>query len=96
MEPWSPVLSVREFGGRCRLSLAGIASADGATLQHAGDELVARVMDVAAALERGFPFSSSMPPPHPHVLRFLYEIRRRAARGEDVRGLIFGEPGDAY
>jgi hypothetical protein len=90
VDSWSPVLSVRELGHGCRLSLAGIAYADGATLQQAAERLIARVLDAAEALESGIPFSPAMPPPPAGVLRFLHDIRQRAARREDVRGLILG------
>ena len=91
MDSWLPVLSVRELPRGCRLSLAGIAHGDGATLQQAADHLIARVLDMAIALERGVPCSPSIPPPPASVLGFLHEVRQRAARHEEVRGLILGD-----
>jgi hypothetical protein len=95
VDSWSPVLSVRELGHGCRLSLAGIAYADGATLQQAADRLIARVLDAAIALESGIPCSPSMPPPPASVLGFLHKVRQRAARREDVRALVLGDTRDA-
>lgn len=92
METWVPVLSVREHGRGCRLSLSGIAHGDGTTLQRAGDALVARVVELAAVVRGGASFSPSVPPPHPAILELLYRVGERAARQEDVRGLIFGDP----
>src|SRR3954451_15589378 len=47
-----PSLTIREHGGRCRLRLAD-AWGDGATLQEAADDLVARVVRHAGALRGG-------------------------------------------
>src|SRR4051812_33637835 len=52
-EPWIPSLTVREHGPCCRLCLAGDAWGDGATLQEAADDLVARVMRLARAIRTG-------------------------------------------
>jgi hypothetical protein len=95
VDSWSPILSVHELGHGCRLSLAGIAYADGATLQQAADRLTARVLDAAIALESGIPCSPAIPPPPADVLSFLHEIRQRAARREDVRALVLGARRDA-
>jgi hypothetical protein len=90
MEPWAPVLSVQELGYGCRLSLSGIAHADGRTLQDAADALVARVLDVAYALRDGASFPPGVPTPQPGTLAFLYRIGELAERCEDVRGLVLG------
>src|SRR3954471_14036955 len=52
-EPWTPSLTVRERGGRCRLYLAPDAWGDGATLQEAADDLIARLVLLARALRAG-------------------------------------------
>jgi hypothetical protein len=91
VDSWTPVLSVRQLPRGCRLSLAGIAHGDGATLQQAADDLIARVLDMAIALEHGVASSPGIPLPPASVLGFLHEVRRSAARPQDVRGLVLGD-----
>jgi hypothetical protein len=86
-----PPLAVQKTGGRCRLLLGGDAWGDGATLQEAADDLVARVMRHAAALRSGgFSYPKELNPPDPSWLEFLYEVSEIAARGGDVRQHIVG------
>jgi hypothetical protein len=70
---------------------------DGATLQEAADDLVARVMRQAEALRTGgFRYAKDMSPPDPRWVEFLYEVGDIAAgagRG-DVRQRIVGIPED--
>jgi hypothetical protein len=89
MEPWTPGLSVRELSFGCRLTLTGIAYGDGATLQQAADQLVTRVVAAASAVNE-VSFAPGLPPPDARVLGFLYAVWERAARREEVRGLILG------
>jgi hypothetical protein len=89
-EPWMPPLTVHEQGGRCRLRLAGGAWGDGATLQEAADDLVARVIQHAATLHGGFAWARELGPPDWRWLEFLYEVGEIAARGGDVRRRIVG------
>jgi hypothetical protein len=87
--PWTPALVIQEHGGRCRLLLGGDAWGDGATLQEAADDLVARVMRHAAALRAGgFACPKDMSPPDSRWLEFLYELSDIAACGGDVRQRI--------
>jgi hypothetical protein len=87
--PWTPPLVIREHCGRCRLLLGGDAWGDGATLQEAADDLVARVMRHAAALRAGgFRCPKDLSPPDSRWLDFLYEVGEIAARGGDVRQRI--------
>jgi hypothetical protein len=90
-EPWSPPLELTDTGGQCRLSLAGCASGCGATLQEAADDLVARVLLMAARVRAGtaWPVSTDIPPPDPLVLQLLHEIGDVASRGGDVRARLF-------
>jgi hypothetical protein len=91
--PWTPALVVQEHGGRCRLLLGGDAWGDGATLQEAADDLVARVMRYAVALRAGgFTYPKEVSPPDPRWLEFLYDVSDLAARGGDVRQRIVAEP----
>jgi hypothetical protein len=91
-ERWSPHLELTDAGGQCRLSLAGCASGRGATLQEAADDLVARVLLMAARVRAGaaWPSSTDLPPPDPLVLELLDEIGDVASRGGDVRARLFG------
>ena len=85
-EPWIPSLTVREHGRCCRLYLAGDAWGDGATLQEAADDLVARVMRLARAIRTGgWTWAQELGPPDWRWLDFLYELGEIAERGGDVR-----------
>ena len=89
-------MSGRREGGEDVRHPAGVGEAVGgprgqATLQQAADHLIARVLDMAIALERGVPCSPSIPPPPANLLGFLHEVRGRAARRQDVRGLVVGD-----
>ena len=90
-EPWTPSLTVREHGGRCRLDLAGNAWGDGATLQEAADDLMARVMLLARALRTGgWTWAHELGAPDRRWLDFLYELGEIAERGGDVRRRVLG------
>jgi hypothetical protein len=81
---------VSEVGGRVRLSLVGFSHAEGATLQEAADELVRRMLLIAMAFRTdgiGKPYAYQ---PDPDALQFIWELGEMAARGEDIRGLLFG------
>ena len=90
-----PSLTVREQGGRCRLRLAGDAWGNGATLQEAADDLVARVIRHAAALRDGCTWPCELGPQDRRWFEFLYEVGEIAARGGDVRRRIVGGGGVA-
>ena len=91
MPRYTPSLRVSEIGGRVRLSLVGFRHADGATLQEAADELVRRMLLVAMALRTDgigrMPYAFQ---PDPDELQFIWELGEIAARGEDIRGRLFG------
>jgi hypothetical protein len=85
-----PSLTVREHGGRCRLRLAD-AWGDGATLQEAADDLVARVVRHAGALRAGgWACGSELSWGDERWLDFLYEVGEIAARGGEVRSRVVG------
>jgi hypothetical protein len=90
-EPWTPALSIREVGGRCRLNLAGNVHGEGATLQEAADDLVRRLLALALSLRSsaGFRVSVEVPGVDLRWFEFLYELGALAARGEDIRDRVF-------
>ena len=49
-EPWTPALRLHESAGRCRLTLEGVTSGQGQTLQEAADELVGRLLTIVTAV----------------------------------------------
>jgi hypothetical protein len=85
-EPWTPSLTIREHGHRCRLQLAADAWGDGATLQEAADDLIGRVMLLARAIRTGgWTCARELGAPDLRWLDFLYELGEIAERGGDVR-----------
>ena len=90
-ESWTPALSVREVGGRCRLSLGGHTHGDGATLQEAADDLVRRLLALAMSLHSsaGFCITPEAPGVDIRWFGFLYELGVIAAGGGDIRERIF-------
>jgi hypothetical protein len=92
---WTPSLTVREVGRRCRLSLDGVAWGDGDTLQEAADDLLARLRVIALTLRsNGWNVPSAFGPPDVRVLSFLCELGELAARGDDIRDRVLGFAGD--
>jgi hypothetical protein len=92
---WTPPLTVRKVGRRCRLSLDGVTWGDGDTLQEAADDLVSRLLAIALALRsNGWNLPSELGPPDLRVLSFLWELGEIAAGGDDIRDRVFGFAGD--
>jgi hypothetical protein len=90
---WMPRLTVAEQGGRCRLQLTSDAWGDGATLQEAADDLIARVLRQANALRGGgWNWGSELSPRDRRWLDFLFEVGEIDERGGDVRNLVMGFP----
>lgn len=88
---WTPELRLRSEAGRCYLSLVGVTDGSGATLQEAGNDLMARLFDLALGLRRhGLRFTSGAGRPDPLVLSFLWEIGELATAGEDIRRRVLG------
>jgi len=92
MPAYTPTLTLTERGDRVRLSLAGLATAEGATLQEAGNELVRRTLAVAMAARAGEMHWSPAIRPEPGMLEYLWRLGHVAATGGDIRTLIFGAP----
>jgi hypothetical protein len=90
---YQPSLEVRQVGGQVRLLLGALAYGNGATLQEAADDLVARVLTLVMALRSGGigPIPSEGPRPDLAMLEFLYELGELAAAGDDVRDRLFSQ-----
>ena len=87
-----PTLQVRQVSGRVRLLLGAVAYGEGATLQEAADDLVARVLVLVMAFRSSGigPVSSDIPPPDLAMLDFLDELGEIAAADGDIRKRLFG------
>jgi hypothetical protein len=72
--------------------LGGLASGEGATLQEAADDLVARVLVLVTAFRSSGigTLPREGPRPDPAMLEFLYELGETAAAGGDIRQRLFG------
>ena len=93
-DSWTPSLTIREIGRRCRLHLDGVSWGDGDTLQEAADDLVERLRAVALVLRaNGWNLPAAFGPDL-RVLSFLWELGEMAARGEDIRERVLGFAGD--
>ena len=93
MSEFAPRLRVEEVAGRVRLSLDGLVSAEGPTLQEAADELVGKMLvAVMAFRSRGIPGLRAVRPPDMELVGFLWELDRIAAAGGDIRERLFGFP----
>jgi hypothetical protein len=89
---YQPPLEVRRSAGRVRLLLGELAHGEGATLQEAADDLVARVLALVMAFRSGAigPLPSEGPRPDLAMLEFLYDLGEIAAGGGDIRERLFG------
>jgi hypothetical protein len=86
MESWMPEMTLHEVDGRCRLTLRGLTSGQGQTLQEAADDLVRRLVTMARTVQRrGLVASTSMPLPDVRLMSFLYDVAACAGEDEDVR-----------
>ena len=90
MPDYTPALHVSESDDRVRLSLSGLTTGEGSTLQDAGDDLVRRTLVMAMAARAGELDWSRGLRPEPGLLEFLWRLGHFAAAGGDVRELIFG------
>ena len=90
-EDWTPELRLRATDEGCLLTLAGVTYGNGATLQAASNDLMARLFDVATAIRSGrYRLSSELGAPQPDVLAFLWEVGDLAAHGGDIRARVLG------
>jgi hypothetical protein len=90
-ESWTPPLHLGKIGGRCRLSLGGLAHGNGDTVEEAADDLVARLLNIIMCFRSsGLRIPAELGPPDHRWLEFLWELGELTARGEDIRERIFG------
>ena len=92
MSEFAPTLWVSESGGRVRLGIDGLLSADGPTLQDAADALVQRVLAVALTIRcDGLGgFGSGIGRPNLELVAYIWELGEFAAHGGDIRERLFG------
>jgi hypothetical protein len=90
--PFTPTPEVHQVAGRVRLLLGQLAHGEGATLQEAADDLVARVLLLVMALRSGGigPLPHEGPCPDLAMLEFLYHLGEIAGAGGDIRERLFG------
>jgi hypothetical protein len=95
-ENWTPPLRVVESEGRCRLWLGSYAFGDGDSLQEAADDLVRRLLGIAASFRSaGARISPELGPPDLRWFEFVYELGEIAAAGGDIRRRVFGADREA-
>lgn len=84
-----PALTIKELGGRVRLTLGDIAHGEGVSLQEAADSLVCSILSLAMAFRSsGFRACSEFRPDL-ETMNFLHELGEVAAAGGDIRARIF-------
>jgi hypothetical protein len=92
-ETWTPELRLHATDDRCQLRLVGVTYGNGATMQEAANDLLARLFDLATSVRRGnFRTTSELGVPDLRVMDFLWEIGEIAARGGDIRQRVFDVP----
>jgi len=86
-----PTLRIAEVDGRVRLGLDGLSDVEGATLQEAGDALVAQLVHVATAVRTaGIGPLTSECGADPQLLDFVWTLAHSVEGADDVRKLVFG------
>jgi hypothetical protein len=83
-----PSLTITEHGERVRLDLGGFARGEGSSLQEAADDLIRRILELAAALRSGGYSASRELRPDLETLDFLHELGEIADAGGDVRARL--------
>jgi hypothetical protein len=95
-EPWMPVLRLSEHANGCQLTLDGLTSGRGDSLQAAAGDLITRVRAIALAVHGGgLRLSPELGAPDLRLLQFVWQLGELAARGEDIRAHVLGTAGDA-
>lgn len=90
MDAYEPRYTLAETASGVRLTLVGLASGDGETLQEAADDLVRRLLEYATGVREGSVRTVRMLiPVDVRALNFLCRLGAAAERGEDVRAPLF-------
>jgi len=84
-----PRLTITEHGERVRLTLVGLTSGEGASLQEAADDLIRRVLELAQAFRSGGFRASGEIALDLEAVNVLCELGEIAAAGEDIRARLF-------
>ena len=91
VDAYCPPLRIAEVDGRVRLGLDGLSNVEGASLQEAGDALVAQLLQVATAVRTaGIGPLTSECGADPQLLDFVWTLAYSVEGGDDVRELVFG------
>jgi hypothetical protein len=91
MSEFAPTLRVEEIAKGVRLSLEGVCSADGPTLQDAADALVWTMLQAVMAFRSGgLAGFKGICRPRRELVELLCELEKTAAAGGDIRELLFG------
>jgi hypothetical protein len=90
-ELWSPSFHLRDRDGVCCLTLVGVGTGRGKTLQDAADDLILTLLNLVAAVRMaGMRIPGELGPPDLRLVRFLHELGEIAARGGDIGERVFG------
>lgn len=89
MSEFVPSLEVSEGPDGVRLELEAITSAEGSTLQDAGDELVRKVLTIVMALGQQGGLGGPSLRPDPRLLNYLWKLSAIAVAGGDIRDALF-------
>jgi hypothetical protein len=84
---WTPPLQLHPRTDRCQLSLEGVATGYGVTLQDAVNDLLVRLHDLGVGVHRGGLRLGHL---DPRVGDFLWEIGDVVTRGGDLRARVLG------
>ncbi len=91
--PWTPELQLHTVGNQCRLILVGVTYGNGATMQEAGHDLMARLFDLATSVHSGgYRGAADLGRPSLEVMDFLWEIGEMIRCGGDIRARVLGVP----
>jgi hypothetical protein len=89
IHPTMPALTVTELEGRVRLTLGGLATGHGASLQEAADDLICAILRLVMAFRAtGFRVTSEFRLDL-EAMNFIYELDEIAAAGGDIRSRVF-------
>jgi hypothetical protein len=92
-DAWTPELQLQAKSDHCQLHLVGVTYGNGATMQDASNDLLARLFDLATTVRSGqYRPTSEFGVPDLRAMDFLWEIGELAARGGDIRQRVLDVP----